>query len=80
MLPKIKVNPTTNDEKIGWNYEITELTDHHHLPVYRINRRLEKITGLQITSPSLKSKEIEIPFRQDNEYYIEDASGDLVVR
>ena len=65
--------------KAGWNYEITELPDHLHLPVFKLSKRLEKLTGLQVTSPDLRGKESNIPFIHENEFFLDDASGDLMV-
>ena len=65
--------------KVGWNYEITELADHLHRPVFKLSKRLEKLTGLQVTSPDLKGKEYKIPFFHENDFFLDDASGDLMV-
>ena len=66
--------------KIRWNHEITELPDHMFLPVFKICRRLERITGLQLTSTDLKGRESEIPFPVESVPELDDASGDLVVK
>ena len=65
--------------KIRWNYEITELPDHMFMPVLKICRRLEAITGLQVTSSDLIGRESEIPFPVESAHELDDASGDLVV-
>ena len=67
------------EKKIGWNREITQLADHLYLPAFKINKKLEKITGLQITSPDLRMRENEIPFPSEKEISLEEASADLLV-
>ena len=65
--------------KARWSFEITELPDHMFLPVLNICRRLDAITGLQVTSNDLRGRESEIPFPIEKVHELDDASGDLVV-
>ena len=44
-----------------WKYKDMEVEDHFSLPVFKISRLLNKITGLQVTSPDLDGRESEIP-------------------
>ena len=53
-------------------YEITEVPDHLFTPALKISRRLEKITGLQITSADQKGRESEIPFADGREHELDD--------
>ena len=44
-----------------WKYKPMELEDHFSLPVFKLSRLLNKVTGLQVTSPDLDGRESEIP-------------------
>ena len=63
-----------------WNYEQIWLEDHYALPVYKTSRLLDKITRLQITSPELNGRELEIPVSFDRASEINLASDYLMVR
>ena len=47
--------------------------------MFRISLLLNKISGLQVTSPDLKGRESEIPFSQENEIDLDEASTALLV-
>ena len=74
-----------NDEENGvywtgtWNYEQLWLEDHFALPIYKISRLLDRITGLQVTSPDLNGRESEIPLSFDLASKLEEASDFLMV-
>ena len=78
----VKVSQDVEPEvhNIGtWNYEVTHLQDQFYLPVFKISRRLSKISGHQVISRDLIKREYEIPFSYDNEPELDEASGALVV-
>ena len=56
-----------------------KLEDHFSLPVFKISRLLNKITGLQVTSPDLDGRESEIPIDFDLVGAINEASNPLTV-
>ena len=79
---EVKVSQEVEPEiqNIGtWNYEVAHLQDQFYLPVFKISRRLSKISGHQVISHDLINRESEIPFSYDNEPELDEASGALVV-
>ena len=49
------------------------------MPVFRISLLLNKVSGMQVTSPDLKGRESEIPFSQEKEFDLDEASTALLV-
>ena len=62
-----------------WKYKEMKLEDHFSLTVFKISRLLNKITGLQVTSPDLDGRESEIPIDFDLVDAINEASNPLTV-
>ena len=55
------------------------LEDYFSLPIFKISRLLNKITGLQITSPDMIGRESEIPIPYKLATELNAASDDLRV-
>ena len=55
------------------------LEDHLSVEIFRISRLLNKITGLQVTSPDMEGRESEIPISFKLASYIKPASDHLRV-
>ena len=63
-----------------WKYKDMPLEDHFSLPIFKISRLLNKITGLQVTSPDLDRRESDIPISFDLVDTLNAASDDLMVK
>lgn len=50
----------------GRNYELSWHSDNMYQPVYKISRKLDVITGMDVTSPDVREKESRIPFFDPN--------------
>ena len=61
------------------NYELSWLDDNIHLPVFKISRLLDVITGMDVTVPALREKESLIPFDLDPEYILKFVSMKVVI-
>ena len=57
----------------------TYVEDHFVLSMFKISRLLNKITGLQVTSPKLNGRVSEIPLAFEAELDLNDAAEDLMV-
>ena len=55
------------------------LEDHLSVEIFRISRLLNKITGLQVTSPDMEGRESEIPISIKLATYLKATSDDLRV-
>ena len=62
-----------------WKYKEMLLEDHFSLPIFKISRLLNKITGLQVTSPDMDGRESEIPISFKLATYLKAASEHLNV-
>ena len=62
-----------------WKYKDMPLEDHFSLPIFKISRLLNKITGLQVTSPDMNGRESEIPISYKLATHLKAASDDLRV-
>ena len=56
-----------------------QLQDHYSLHVFKISRLLDKITGLQVTSPDMKGKEAMIPISLNEASTLKATTDDLRV-
>ena len=79
-------NDPSLDEKVfkdgwkgPWKYKDMPLEDYFSLPIFKISRLLNKITGLQITSPDMVGRESEIPIPYKLATDLNAASDDLRV-
>ena len=55
------------------------LEDHYSLQIFKISRLLDKITGLQVTSPDMNGRELDIPISLEEASLLNAASDDLRV-
>ena len=55
------------------------LEDHYSLEVFKVSHLLDKITGLQVTSPDMKGREADIPISLKEASTLNPASEDLRV-
>ena len=55
------------------------LEDHFSLQIFKISRLLDKITGLQVTSPDMNGRELDIPISLEEASLLNAASDDLRV-
>ena len=62
-----------------WKYRDMPLEDHFSLQIFQTSRLLDKITGLQVTSPDMKGKELDIPISLNDASLLNAASDDLRV-
>ena len=62
-----------------WKYKDIPLEDHLSVPIFRISRLLNKITGLQVTSPDMEGRESAIPISFKLATYLNAASDHLRV-
>ena len=55
------------------------IEDHFALPVFKMSRLLNKITGLQVTSKDMDGRDAEIPIPVHLERYLNAAAENLRV-
>ena len=62
-----------------WKYKDMQLEDHYSLEIFKVSHLLDKITGLQVTSPDMKGREADIPISLKEASTLNPASEDLRV-
>ena len=62
-----------------WKYKDMQLEDHYSLEIFKVSHLLDKITGLQVTSPDMKGREADIPISLKEASTLKPASEDLRV-